>query len=378
MASGAPLNFAAAAVKESSAKKSPLRVVQLEGQVLLKIAKHCKENVGSGAVVTGQLLGLDVGQTLEVTDCFPFPVSARRRLLPRSCLARSPPPPPDPAASDRVRASCVQGNTGEDDADASPEGEGYQLEMMRCLREINVDNNMVGWYQSTVSGSYQVVEIIDTFVNYLENLERCICIVYDVSAALSGSLGLKAIRLTDAFVEAYREGALTAEKLRAKGLAWKDVFVEIPITVHNSPMAAALMAEIEGPAAATQLDFDRLGLGVGSVLEKNLEFLNDCLDDMVGEQNKLSQYHNMLRKHNQQVAQWKLARRQENQARRAAGEEPLSEEAPDDKFRKPAEPSQLDNLLLANQMSVYTSQISAAAGQAVEKLVLLNGLQKAL
>ena len=24
-------------------------------------------------LVTGQLLGLDIGQTLEVTDCFPFP-----------------------------------------------------------------------------------------------------------------------------------------------------------------------------------------------------------------------------------------------------------------------------------------------------------------
>lgn len=76
------------------------------------------------------------------------------------------------------------------------------------MREINVDNNMVGWYQSTVSGSYQVVEIIETFVNYLENLERCICIVYDTLAASSGGLGLKAIRLSDSFVKAFREGAL--------------------------------------------------------------------------------------------------------------------------------------------------------------------------
>ena len=31
-------------------------------------------------------------------------------------------------------------------------------------------------------------------------------IVYDTTAALGGSLGLKAIRLSDSFVEAYREG----------------------------------------------------------------------------------------------------------------------------------------------------------------------------
>lgn len=75
-ANGAPaMSFAAMAQKETQAKQ-PLRTVQLYGQVVLKIVKHCQENSSatSTALVTGQLLGLDVGQTLEVTDCFPFPV----------------------------------------------------------------------------------------------------------------------------------------------------------------------------------------------------------------------------------------------------------------------------------------------------------------
>ena len=87
MATGAPLNFAAAA-NTTDQKKTPLRVVQLEGQVLLKITKHCTEHASTAAVVTGQLLGLDVGQTLEVTDCFPFPVS-RPPLSQRRPLCRS-------------------------------------------------------------------------------------------------------------------------------------------------------------------------------------------------------------------------------------------------------------------------------------------------
>lgn len=41
-------------------------------QVILKIIKHCKDH--SPSLVTGQLLGLDVGSVLEVTNCFPFPV----------------------------------------------------------------------------------------------------------------------------------------------------------------------------------------------------------------------------------------------------------------------------------------------------------------
>lgn len=338
MASSTQTSFAAMAQKEQ--RKPPLRMVQLEGQVLLKISQHCKENSSFNTVVTGQLLGLDVGQTLEVTDCFPFP-------------------------------SNLDDNDDHDGAD-------YQLEMMRCLREINVDNNMVGWYQSTVSGSYQVVEIIETFVNYLENLERCICIVYDVTASLSGSFGIKVIRLADSFVEAFREGTLTIEKIRSKGLSWKSVFVEIPISIHNSPMAVALMAEIENPSGCTQLDFDRLGLGVAPILEKSLEFLNDCLDDLVGEQNKLSMYHNQKRRYHQAVNQWKMQRKQENQTRKAMGETLLSEEPPEGEFKEPTEPGQLDNMLLANQMTAYTSHINSTVGQAVEKLVLMERLQNAL
>jgi hypothetical protein len=52
-------------------------------------------------------------------------------------------------------------------------------------------------------------------------------------------------------------GSLTIEKIRAKGLSWRDVFVEIPIAVHNSPMAAALAAEIAPPSTATPVDYER-------------------------------------------------------------------------------------------------------------------------
>lgn len=72
-------------------------------------------------------------------------------------------------------------------------------------------------YQSTISGSFQVVEIIETFVSYMESLDRCVCIVYDTTAAAGGALGLKAIRLAEPFVEAYREGA---RLLRCRCRCW--------------------------------------------------------------------------------------------------------------------------------------------------------------
>jgi translation initiation factor 3 subunit H len=63
------------------ARELPLKSVQIDGQVILKVMAHCSQAGAGGAsgaqqqLATGQLLGLDVGQTLEVTDCFAFPVS---------------------------------------------------------------------------------------------------------------------------------------------------------------------------------------------------------------------------------------------------------------------------------------------------------------
>ena len=54
-----------------------LRGVTIDALAVLKIVKHCTECQPS--LVTGQLLGLDIGATLEVTNCFPFPVRAARR-----------------------------------------------------------------------------------------------------------------------------------------------------------------------------------------------------------------------------------------------------------------------------------------------------------
>jgi hypothetical protein len=60
------------AVEATPTRELPLKSVQIDGQVILKVMQHCSQ---SATLATGQLLGLDVGQTLEVTDCFAFPVS---------------------------------------------------------------------------------------------------------------------------------------------------------------------------------------------------------------------------------------------------------------------------------------------------------------
>ena len=120
------------AARRTHARLSP----SFRAQVVLKIIKHCQEALPS--FVTGQLLGLDIGRTLEVTNCFPFP-------------------------NKNDDAAAPAGGAEED---GDEDGAEYQMHMMQCLREVNVDNNTVGWYQSTYFSSFIDDSCIDTQFNY--------------------------------------------------------------------------------------------------------------------------------------------------------------------------------------------------------------------
>ena len=45
-----------------------------------------------------------------------------------------------------------------------------------------------------------------------ENIKRCVCIIYDPQRSGQGVLALKALKLTDPFMELYRNQNFTGEK----------------------------------------------------------------------------------------------------------------------------------------------------------------------
>ena len=85
--------------------------------------------------------------------------------------------------------------------------EQYQLQKMRCLRDINVDSNTVGWYQSAPYNDFQTIQIIETFISYDESVKKCVCIVCDVKDAQRGTLALRAVRLNKKFMDLYKKNA---------------------------------------------------------------------------------------------------------------------------------------------------------------------------
>jgi len=300
----------------------------------LKIIKHCRDNIPE--IVTGQLLGLDVGPTLEVTNSYPFPKLA------------------------------------EEEEETEPEGGAeYQLEMMRCLREVNVDNNTVGWYTSTYMSSFISEGTIDTQFNYQDKIRKSIALIYDPLKTSHGVLSLKAYRLTPQFMDIFRVGSFTKESLAKGQVSFNEIWEEIPIRIHNSGLISAFLTELE-ESGRVESDFEKLDLSTNPYLEKNLEALSDCLDVIAQEQQKFQIYQRNLQRQQSQRSVWLQKRRAENAQRKANGEELLPEDDPS--FKPTPEPSRLEALLTTNQISSYCTSINHFSGNSFAKLFLANQL----
>jgi len=317
--------------------------VQVDALVILKIIKHCREALPE--IVTGQLLGLDLTTTLEVTNCFPFPSKSN------------------------------------EEEDPSDETTRYQMEMLRCLREVNVDNNTVGWYQSTYvgSGSHLNEAMIEYQFNYQSSIKKSVVLVYDPLKSSHGSLSLKAYRLSDQFLVLYKQQNFTKESLSKSNFQFNHIFEEIPIRIYYSALVKALLFQLE--LKHFPPTYEALGLATNTYFEKNLEFLIDCISDLQQEQNKFHNYNRSAQRVQQAINAVVAKRKAENAQRKLNGEPPLPEglkelemENPS-VFKKPQEPSRLESLVITNQIHNYCTQISQYGAQCFTKLYLSNALK---
>lgn len=156
----------------------------------MKIIKHSQQTFPT--VATGSLVGLESNGTLEITNTFPFPTvdvptTDSHQQETASNLAASAP---------RAKANVA-----------------YQNEMIKFLREVNVDANNVGWYTSANMGNFVNMNTIENQFFYQKEMnERTVALVHDVGRSSQGSLSLRAFRLSPAFMAAYKESKFTTER----------------------------------------------------------------------------------------------------------------------------------------------------------------------
>ena len=177
----------------------------------------------------------------------------------------------------------------------------------------------------------------------------------------------------------YADGKVSGDALaRANEDPCADVFVELPIAVKTSPLASALLLELrdECGISPNATDFARLELNTNPFLEKQLQLLIECIEDLQLESAKLQQYERSTQRQKQAQAAYLNKKAAEASARAARGEEPLPEEdmSTNSLFKPIPKPSRLESMLITNQMSAYCQQINQFSGQSFAKLFLMQSL----
>ena len=155
----------------------------------MKIVKHCSASFPT--VATGSLVGMDTANgVIEVTNTFQFP------SVDHSSSNDSHSDAPSVAATaPRAKANLV-----------------YQNEMIRHLKEVNVDANNVGWYTSANLGNFINMGFIENQYHYQKDNEKTVALVHDVSRSSQGTLSLRAFKLSPEFMTAYKESKFSTER----------------------------------------------------------------------------------------------------------------------------------------------------------------------
>ncbi|KIX92231.1 uncharacterized protein Z520_12112 [Fonsecaea multimorphosa CBS 102226] len=356
-------------------KETQLKAVQLEALVVMKVIKHCASRFPT--VATGSLVGMDNNNgTLEVTNTFPFPVVD---LPPEAQFDNQPQHFNAAASAPRAKANTA-----------------YQAEMIRMLREVNVDANNVGWYTSANLGNFVNANFIENQYHYQKELnEKTVALVHDVSRSSQGILSIRAFRLSPQFMTAYKENKFTTDQLLKSGLKYSDILVEIPVSVHNSHLVNTFLHQVPGmlasgvmkpPSSVDEIEnnpivkndtlapsFESLSISIDPYLSQTADNLLDSIETHHVEANNFSYYSRALAREQAKIQQWQQKRKAENAARALSKQPPLPEDEWQKLFKLPTEPSRLESMLNSRQVEQYAKQVDGFVAGTTGKMFAVRG-----
>ena len=310
----------------------PIREVVLDGLALLKIVKHCTDI--SPGEATGSILGLDKDGILHITYAYPFP------------------------------------NASEKDFD----GNEYQIEMMKNLREVNVENYCVGWYKSVFFGSMYTDSVLDLQLAYqnTENLtENNVVLMYDPNLSKQGNLVIKAFRLSERYI------MLRQNKLN-DFIKPSEIFQELPIRIQNVGHASAFIRCLQDThKGELDCDFEPLSLAnTDTVTERHLKMMWEWLEDLVVEQLSFQDFSKKVAKPRQEQIRWLKKRMEDNAVARDKEEKEMSVRLEDSHGYRPLPEAPFRGTALRNigQISRYCEQVSEHIDSSFLGLVVSSSL----
>uniref|UniRef100_A0A915AAJ8 Eukaryotic translation initiation factor 3 subunit H n=1 Tax=Parascaris univalens TaxID=6257 RepID=A0A915AAJ8_PARUN len=353
-----PVTSGSAADIEMSAGASNVQFVQIDSLVVMKIVKHVDSelyagmNEVAGETCQGLLTGLVSidEQRLEITNCFP--------------TARAEP--------------VIEGDENTPaNYQYEEQKQAEMLDMLRKFRNMNIDYELVGFYQAHPFGACFAQEMVDSLVDYQASVQDGVVLIYDAVKTRQGQLSIRAYRLSPKALEMCLEGEWSPEGVRAAGLSFENMFDELPVVIKNSHLVNVMLAELALTANRASLASSaHLELGTRRSLEKCLRMLMLNIDDLNKTIMAYNKYVADKQRHDVTVYNAIQKRQAENDQREAKGEPPLSMD--DIKKMKPPQLAtkcgMLESFLCCSDAAAHADFAYEVTGENIAKLFLAEAI----
>jgi len=309
--------------------------VDITSQVIMKITRHCHHELEKqlDPHVNGVLLGLinENKHMLEVTHCFP-----------------------------------LMNSDNDEDLETNRE---YQLEMERSLRQVNIDYQQVGFYQSTYLNTHCDRNFLESVFVYLEEMNEAIALIYDPLKTKLGNLGMRAFKLSLPAYKLYKEEKdFTAQMLRDSSITYENLFKEIPVYIKNSSLTNVLLCELD----SVQDNTSYFTLPTSSYLERSMQLLLGGLDELNQDMQKINMHQRAVYKQQTQMLHHVQKRKNENAIREKEGLKALPEEDLTKLFKPPPPVGRLEPLLSCNRVASHCEMIEEHVKSGIGKLYLAD------
>ncbi|KZV77472.1 hypothetical protein PENSPDRAFT_2332 [Peniophora sp. CONT] len=323
----------------------PVETIQLDALVVSKIIQHASTSQHTN--IHGLLLGLDLDGILEVSNSFPLPH-----------------------------------NAGDDDDKSTKSTARYQASMLRSLKEVRLDDSIVGFYQATSMGAFYNQSLVDIQSNYQEKLRHGgVVLVHDIAQTRRGSASFRAFRLSKEFLNARKRTGFGTQSLIHNRLTFSTILEELPVSTRANALVSAFVDVLAQPepspipdvspdsAFSSSLPPAYSNLDVGSAkVSKNLERLVEALDAYKTEESNLAYHSRQIAREKAKAEAYITKRKEENAARSAQGLPPLPDEDIRRMFKIPPEPSRLESMLLLGQVDAYSKTLEGISGAGLIKM----------
>lgn len=186
-----------------------------------------------------------------------------------------------------------------------------------------------------------------------------------------------------------------SSRLQKSNLRYQDIFVELPVEIHNSHLINSFIHQLQTPITSTPADappslaalengpyaksslltpnLDNLSLSIDPFLEKNCDLLLDSIETHHTETNNFQYYQRAYGREQNKINAWLSKRKQENASRAAVKQPQLPEDEWQRLFKLPQEPNRLETMLNSRQVEQYSRQVDNFVASTTGKMFAVKG-----